>query len=85
MVLQAMELIRLPTKDKTTDYMRYALRLKPFWGLSSPEILPFEGYTSMFTIPRDTRYVMPLHDDVDVDDSDVTASIGECECCTTSD
>jgi|SRR5271170_4420702 hypothetical protein len=60
MVLRAMELIRLPTRDKTTDYMRYTLRLKPFWGISSPEILPFEGYTSMFTMPKDTGIVYSL-------------------------
>ena len=60
MVLRAMALLRLPKRDKTSDYMRYALRLKPFWGLSSPEILPFEGYTSMYTIPKDTRIVFSL-------------------------
>jgi len=62
MSLRALELIRLPTRDKTTDYMRYSLRLKPFWGLSSPEIPPFEAYTNLYTIPNDTRIVLPLSD-----------------------
>jgi len=85
MVLRAMGLIRLPTRDKTTDYMRYTLRLKPFWGISSPEILPFEGYTSMFTIPKDTRIVFPLCDVVNLDGSCFTASVGKCWHCTASD
>jgi hypothetical protein len=85
MVLRAMELIRLPTRDKTTDYMRYTLRLKPFWGIQSPEILPFEGYTSMFTIPKDTRIVFPLYDVVNLDGSCFTARVGKCWHCTASD
>lgn len=86
MVLRAMELIRLPTRDKTTDYMRYTLRLKPFWGLSSPEILPFEGYKSMFTIPKDTRIVTSFLCYVtDIDDSGFRARFGNCWHCTASD
>jgi hypothetical protein len=57
MVLRALELIKLPAKDKTTDYMRYSRRLKPFWGLSSPEILPFETYQNTFIIPNSTPIV----------------------------
>ena len=57
MVLQALELIKLPARDKTTDYMRYSLRLKPFWGLSSPEILPFETYQYTFIIPNSAPIV----------------------------
>jgi hypothetical protein len=52
MVLQALDLVTLPTRDKTQDYMRYTLRLKPFWGLSSPEILPFESFQDLFSIPQ---------------------------------
>jgi len=52
LVLRAMNLIRLPTRDKTNDYMRYALRLKPFWGLSSPEILPFESFQELYSPPQ---------------------------------
>jgi len=47
-----MDLIGLPTRDKTNDYMRYTLRLKPFWGLSSPEIVPFEAYRETFDLPK---------------------------------
>jgi len=51
LVLRALNLIHLPTRDKTSDYMRYTLRLKPFWGLSSPEILPFESFQELFSPP----------------------------------
>ena len=57
MVLSALELLRRPTRDKTNEYMRYTLRLKPFWGLSSPEILPFESFQQMFTIRPQKSFV----------------------------
>ena len=57
MVLTALDLLRLPTRDKTKEYMRYSLRLKPFWGLSSPEILSFELYQQMFLVPNEAPIV----------------------------
>lgn len=58
MVLRALGLIKLPTNDKTSDYMRYTLRLKPFWGLSSPEILPFDTFQEMFSLPSGSTVVV---------------------------
>jgi hypothetical protein len=85
MVLRAVDLIQLPTRDKTTEYMRYSLRLKPFWGLSSPEILPFESYRDTFTIPNSNPIVRLFVTMFNVDSQSITASDGECVDCTTSD
>jgi hypothetical protein len=49
-VLKATGLTKVPTRDKTNEYMRYTLRLKPFWGLSSPEILAFETFQEAFSV-----------------------------------
>jgi hypothetical protein len=43
-------LTKVPTRDKTSEYMRYTLRLKPFWGLSSPEMLAFETFQEAFSV-----------------------------------
>lgn len=80
-----MDLIRLPTRDKTTDYMRYSLRLKPFWGLSSPEILPFESYHDTFSISNSPPIVLLSPTMLILDDQNSRTSDGDCSCCTTND
>ena len=61
MVLETLGLIQLPARDKTTEYMRYTQRLKPFWGLSSPEVLPFDKFKEMATIPKSRTIVDSLY------------------------
>ena len=58
-MLKAIGLIRAPTRDKTSEYMRYTLRLKPFWGLSSPEMLAFETFEEAFSIGDTIPEVLP--------------------------
>jgi hypothetical protein len=60
MVLDALDLLQAPTRDKTTEYMRYGQRLKSFWSLSSPEVLPYEQFKEMVTIPRITSIVLSV-------------------------
>ena len=58
-MLKAIGLTRVPTRDKTSEYMRYTLRLKPFWGLSSPEILAFETFQKAFSVGDTIPEVLP--------------------------
>jgi len=59
-VLRALDLLHLPTRDKTNDYMRYSLRLKPFWGLTAPTVLPFETYQESYFVPTEKEKVITL-------------------------
>jgi len=56
-VLKTMDLLQLPKRDKTNEYMRYSLRLKPFWGLSAPAVVPFEAYEETYFIPFEKEKV----------------------------
>ena len=47
-------MLRVPMRDKTSEQMRYVTRLKPFWGLKSPEVVPFESFRDIVSLPTDT-------------------------------
>jgi hypothetical protein len=63
-----MGLTKVPTRDKAIEYMRYTLRLKPFWGLSSPEILAFETFQEAFSV-GDTVAEVLLPAEMEIDNS----------------
>jgi len=66
-VLKALDLLHLPKRDKTNDYMRYSLRLKPFWGLSAPAVMPFETFQESYFVPLEKKKVSALQSGLIVD------------------
>lgn len=54
-LLTRLQLIPVPPRPYSTDILRYELRMKPFLNIGLPELVPFEQFENLVTIPDDSN------------------------------
>ncbi|KAI9787913.1 MAG: hypothetical protein M1835_002590 [Candelina submexicana] len=53
-LLTRLDLVSIPPRPYSTDILRYELRMKPFLNINLPELVPFEQFQALVTIPDDS-------------------------------